>query len=176
MRYLRLLILSFVLLFLVVFGISMFIPSNVRISKAINVKAEPTAIWTQVDDMRKWPEWNPFFAGVDKSAITELDTTAGRLRSMRVNGTDISWDQVEASERIAAMRRPGRKPVMNGWKCMQLQGSDSTTVQWYMDFKLSWYPWEKFSSLLFEKSYGPQMEKGLANLKKIAESDLSSIN
>jgi hypothetical protein len=35
-----------------------------------------------------------------------------------------------------------------------------------MDFKLRWYPWEKFSSLLLEKRYGPVMEQGLAKLKK----------
>ena len=176
MRYLRLLIGSFIFLFLVVFGISLFIPSNVRISRAINMKAGPEAVWKQVDDMRRWPTWNPFFAGVDPSAIIELDTTGNQLRAMRVNGTDISWQQSGKNERIAAMNRPGRKPVLNGWKSMQIAGSDSTTVQWYMDFKLSWYPWEKFSSLLFERSYGSQMELGLTNLKKIAESDLSSIN
>ena len=138
------------------------------------MKASSTVIWSQVDDMRKWKEWNPFFKGVEPSAITEIDTTGGILKSMRVNGTDIGWEKIVADERIAAMRREGRNPVFNGWKCMQIAGSDSTTVQWYMDFHLSWYPWEKFASLLFERSYGPQMEKGLSDLKKIAESDLSS--
>jgi hypothetical protein len=38
-----------------------------------------------------------------------------------------------------------------------------------MDFRLRWYPWEKFSSLLFEKQYGTQMEAGLESLKQLAE-------
>jgi len=49
-------------------------------------------------------------------------------------------------------------------------------VQWWMDFKLRWYPWEKFSSLFFENIYGAQMEKGLDNLKRLAEANRSSIN
>jgi hypothetical protein len=38
-----------------------------------------------------------------------------------------------------------------------------------MDFHLRWYPWEKFASLLLEKSYGPRMEQGLATLKRLVE-------
>jgi hypothetical protein len=45
-----------------------------------------------------------------------------------------------------------------------------------MDFRLRWYPWEKFSSLLFEKSYGLTMEKGLNNIKKLSEADRTSSN
>jgi hypothetical protein len=40
-----------------------------------------------------------------------------------------------------------------------------------MDFHLRWYPWEKFGSLLLEKSYGTKMEMGLMSLKKLAETD-----
>jgi hypothetical protein len=38
-----------------------------------------------------------------------------------------------------------------------------------MDFRLSWYPWEKFSSLFYEKTYGAMMERGLNDLKKRLE-------
>jgi len=61
-----------------------------------------------------------------------------------------------------------QKKVVTGWNI--LPDRDSTvTVQWYMDFTLRWYPWEKFSSILFEKQYGPQMEQGLARLKNLLE-------
>jgi hypothetical protein len=45
-----------------------------------------------------------------------------------------------------------------------------------MDFHLRWYPWEKFASLLFEQSYGPKMEQGLGNIKKMVEADRTSFN
>jgi Polyketide cyclase / dehydrase and lipid transport len=170
-RILRLFIISFVLLFLLVSAISLFVPSRVRISKAINVKASPAAAWQQIDDMGKWKQWNPFFANVPAELISGMDTSQGRLNAMTVNGTTIRWIQREPGERIAAMERVGRQPVQNGWKCMEIPGADSTTIQWYMDFNLKWYPWEKLGSLLFEKSYGPKMEQGLTNLKKILEAD-----
>jgi hypothetical protein len=57
-----------------------------------------------------------------------------------------------------------------GWNVFSGTPGQPVTVQWYIDFHLRWYPWEKFSSLLLEKSYGPKMEKGLTDLKRIVES------
>ena len=67
------------------------------------------------------------------------------------------------------MQKKGFRPIVTGWNAITHQSTDSTTVQWYIDFQLRWYPWEKFSSLLFEKNYGVRMEEGLSNLKKLAE-------
>jgi hypothetical protein len=66
--------------------------------------------------------------------------------------------------------------VINGWKVIEHANSDSLTVQWYMDTQLRWYPWEKFASLLFDKSHGATMEQGLGKLKKVLQSDRSSLN
>jgi hypothetical protein len=56
-----------------------------------------------------------------------------------------------------------------GWIIYNSSIPNTVTVQWYMDIHLKWYPWEKFSSLLLEKRYGPTLEKGLENLKKQLE-------
>ena len=84
-------------------------------------------------------------------------------------GGTIQWRKkaVTDSSVVYYLAGAGSKKVDNGWNLVREQGS--LTVQWYMDFKLRWYPWEKFSSLLFEKQYGTQMEIGLAKLKRLAE-------
>lgn len=176
MRCIKLLLISFILLFIVVMSISLFIPSRVRISRAVNMRSPATAIWKQVDDMRNWKDWNPFFMQLDFSTIEKADSSGGTLRSMLVQGTEIKWQEIKPDEHIASFQKGDRKPVYNGWNVIAHGSSDSTTVQWYMDFHLSWYPWEKFASLAFDRSYGPQMEQGLSNLKKITETDLSSRN
>ena len=38
-----------------------------------------------------------------------------------------------------------------------------------MGFHLRWYPWEKFTSFMFERIYNPQLQKGLDNLKTFLE-------
>jgi hypothetical protein len=169
MKFLRLLIISAVLLFAVVTAMSFLIPFNVRISRAVNIHATPAVIWEYVDDMHNWQSWNPFFGKHLQSQPQFTDTSGGMATSMEIGGTTIRWKEKAADKKIAVMQKEGFKPIVNGWNAITHKGSDSTTVQWYMDFRLRWYPWEKFSSLLFEKNYGARMEQGLTNLKKLAE-------
>jgi hypothetical protein len=66
-------------------------------------------------------------------------------------------------------QQQGKNPVLNSWQLHRFPASDSITLQWYMDFKLQWYPWQKFSSLFYENTYGNLMEQGLKNIKIITE-------
>lgn len=49
------------------------------------------------------------------------------------------------------------------------ESANITVVQWYYDFKLKWYPWEKFGSITFDQQLGPVMERSLNKLKKLVE-------
>ena len=80
------------------------------------------------------------------------------------------------NDEVIAEIRSGENKIKSGWKTISYPHTDSTTLQWYMDFHLRWYPWEKFRSLLFEPTYGPRMEKGLNNIKKLVEADRASFN
>jgi len=42
-------------------------------------------------------------------------------------------------------------------------------VQWYFDFHLDWYPWQKFQSIIYDKQLGIPMENSLQQLKQIVE-------
>jgi hypothetical protein len=170
-RFVRLFIISIICLFAIVTAVSFFIPSRVRISKAINVKASPASIWLQIDDMGRWKNWNSFFSDVDPADIQRIDSSDGKITGMTIRGTSVSWEKQTPGQRIAAMSREGRAPVLNSWSVLEIEGADSTAVQWYMDFHPKWYPWEKFASLMLEKTYGPRMEKSLGELKKLVEVD-----
>lgn len=120
---------------------SLFIPSHIRISKATDINVSKELIMAQVSDTANWRNWYP---GADtvkvKSEISGI--------------TDSSL----------VINRKGRSE--SGFVFHNSGFTGTTTVQWYMDVQLRWYPWEKFSSLLLEKRYGPLMEKGLDNLKR----------
>jgi hypothetical protein len=162
MRIIKLALLSFTILFLLVTGISLFVPSHVRISKAINVKANNDTIMAQLADATQWKNWYP---GMDSAKPFYVE---GKIKGAVLNEQTHSYivitqqtkDEVQAELVTSKIR-----PVINVWKTIHYTVSDSTTVQWYMEFNLRWYPWEKFASLLFENSYGQQMEQGLTNLK-----------
>jgi hypothetical protein len=71
------------------------------------------------------------------------------------------------------MKKDEGRPVLNGFKFIKHAQGDSVTLQWFMDFRLRWYPWEKFRSLFYENIYGVQMEQGLGNLKELSNAGRS---
>ena len=80
-------------------------------------------------------------------------------------GTNISITEKKENEISVEFNSLNKKTITSTWQAIPYTQSDSVTLQWYLHFKLRWYPWEKFGSLLYEKSYGQQMETGLQNLK-----------
>ena len=145
MRIIKLGLISVIAFAILVTIFSLFFPSKVRISKAIDINANAETVLQQLKDTTNWKNWYP---GAD---------SAGVLPHI----TSITDSSVTANSNL----QNGRKGI-TGWNIYGSSVPNTVTVQWYMDFKLRWYPWEKFSGMLFEKRYGPMMEKGLENLKK----------
>ena len=167
MKLIKLAILSVVLLFAVVLAISLFIPSHVRISRAINLRPSADSVLGKINDLNKWKEWYP---GFDTMNIEPVSIKDNHLVSAKLQKTTTVTIMVDKKDEVLAEFRSGNKnPVIGAWKMLSYNQTDSLTLQWYFDFKIKWYPWEKFFSLAYDKMYGTQMETGLTNLKKIAE-------
>ena len=141
-------LISIVFFSLMITLISLFFPSKVRISKAIDINSSPEKLMVLLRDTTQWKKWYP---GADSAQLLPEITTL-----------------TDSSVVAVTMMQNGRKGV-TGWNIYGSSFPNTITLQWYMDFKLGWLPWEKFFGLLFEKRYGPMMEKGLENLKKSLE-------
>jgi hypothetical protein len=149
MRIIKLGLISFVFIFLLITLISLLFPSQIRLSRATNLPNEKERIFSLI---QKEATWHPAYQdSASSKAITAMN------RKM-VSQSDSTY--------VIQLQQEGRRPVKSGWQVYGTPQSDSLTLQWYMDFSLSWYPWEKFSSLFYERTYGTMMEKGLANLKE----------
>jgi hypothetical protein len=111
---------------------------------------------SNLSDPVKWKRWYP----------------GGDSLEIRFAITDIT-DSTIISHKVG----PFSRDMISGWNVYSTTRPNIYTVQWYMDFHLGWWPWDKFSGLLLEKRNGPAMEKGLDKLKKIMEqTDTTSIN
>lgn len=173
MKIIRLAILSFVFLFLVVLVISLFIPSHIRISRAKEIYAPASSVHAMLADPSAWQDWYP---NLDSATLySENGKTAG-VESTKTGYRKLRLDGVSDTAISTMYIVEGREPVSSGWTLHagKAGSQELVTVQWYMDFNLRWYPWEKFASLVFEKSYGPMMETGLTRLKSLAEGNRSS--
>ncbi|HEV8285800.1 MAG TPA: SRPBCC family protein [Chitinophagaceae bacterium] len=154
-------ILSIIFFLVIVSIISLFIPSHVRISRVVQINHSKEMVMSRINDPVEWKNWYP---GADSAKLFyENGIAKGIILNERKHQNLIITSKKD-HEVMAIYTMPNRK-VSTGWQIAPAIGSNSVTVQWYMDFHLHWYPWEKFSSFMFEKVYGPQMEAGLKNLK-----------
>ena len=155
LRPIRFIIVGIILLFLVSLGVSLLIPSHVKISKAIDIRAEKDSVYKLLVNQENWHLWNPLFS----------DSNYGN--SKRIIVTPITLND---SLLLFRFDQAGSKPVFNGWHIYK-GAATGVTLQWYMDFTLKWYPCEKFKSLFFENTFGVMMEQGLKNLKNRTETN-----
>lgn len=164
MRIVKLAIISIIFFSILITGISLFFPSHIRISKAMDITASKDSLMNRIADVTKWKSWYP---GADTSAYFVED---GKIKGIRT-GNDQALLIREINDSAVLTKNVGThsKSGSSGWNIFPGSSPNSFTVQWYMDFRLRWYPWEKFSSLLLEKRYGPMMEKGLERLKALLE-------
>jgi len=161
MRLIKLALISAVLLFMVVLGISLLIPSEVRISRAINISADKDSIMTVLADLRQWRHWNVL---VNDSSVTNPQYDYKVFHSDQLQ---IEMWSAKADTLQSLWRQQNGKEIVSGFT-FHTQ-NNVTVVQWYFDFHLRWYPWEKFSSIIFDKQLGPPMERSLNNLKEMVE-------
>lgn len=173
MRLIKLSIISIVILFSLVTAMSLFIPSKIRISKAVDIISSKENVMLQIANPIFWKYW---FPGADSLELLYIEGEAKGIVVDSYAHRSIFIREKNDSSVIAVYQGVGGKEILNGWRIITGNSMDFVTVQWWMDFKLRWYPWEKFSSLFFENIYGVQMEKGLDNLKRLVETNRSSIN
>jgi len=163
MKIVKLVLISAVILFLLITALSLLLPSHVRISRALDIPAPKEKILPLISDLKQWHKWNRFVIMGDSMLefrLTSTDTTlsAGHvgIRLQKKDGDTIvtTWTQnnIQSSSHIVC-----------------LPGQGYTTVQWYFDFHLKWYPWEKFQSIIYDKQLGPEMEASLENLRSLSE-------
>jgi hypothetical protein len=164
MRVIKLGIISIIVFSILITGISLFFPSHVRISKAIDITTGKDSLMNQISDAANWRNWYP---GADTLPLFFIEGKVKGIQTDSMQGLIIT--EVNDSSVLAMNAGPGSKKGKSGWNIFPGRTPNSFTVQWYMDFHLRWYPWEKFSSLLLEKRYGALMEQGLAKLKALLE-------
>jgi len=142
MRVVKLSIISVIVIFLILLLISLMIPSTVRTSRAINIEAPESVIYPFLGDTMNWSKWNELKN--DKIQVTLLPSDSNFIKS--------EWTY-------------GNRTIRSFYRVERL--GDVTVVQWFFEFPLKWYPWEKFGSIIFEKQFGPPMEQSLINLKNL---------
>jgi Polyketide cyclase / dehydrase and lipid transport len=164
MRLLRLVLISFIVLFLVTTFVFALFPSHIRISRVILIPASKEKLASFIGDFRTWNQWNQFTIDSSLTHKTISDPSAGKgawLQSDQERVTMLTGGP--DSIRCRWTQTNGRS-FGGGFNILPMDANNST-VEWYFDFYFKWYPWEKMGSMFYDKQLGPIMEKSLITLK-----------
>lgn len=147
MRFIKLIGISFVAFFLLLTAFTSLIPSEIRISRAVDIQAGKEMVLPLLKEDKKWNRW------------IQDSTRVIRIHPIITN------DSLIRAEWTA-----GNKTFNSSYALYEVK-EGTVTVQWYFDMKLSWYPWDKLGSIVYDKQMGPVMEESLGKLKQLVESN-----
>jgi len=163
MRIIKLGLISVLVLFGIVTGIASLLPSHVRISRAVDIDARRAAIYPKLAELKAWEGWNEF--------IRLYPNKHWEADKLEADGITITVQQNTDSLVTAEWMQPSGTRFSSGYHIISYAPDSSRcTVQWYFDFHVGWYPWQKFQSIEYDQQFGPVMEKSLQNLQQQVQS------
>ena len=159
MRYLKLVIGSVLILFLLMTGIGLLMPSSVSVVRFVNINAPVDSVRYYTDNIKNWKLW---LSGIDSSQYKIISNHQIQLGSYKIDVIEenskhiiTSWKNQNNKEQISTMQL--------------LNSNNLTLINWSLKQENGWLPWNRIGGMLHDKIYGPSMEASLNKLKQIIE-------
>jgi uncharacterized protein YndB with AHSA1/START domain len=153
-------------------------PAKFRIERSLAVAAPPERVFVHVNDFRKWEAWSPW----EKMDPTMKKTFAGAAEG---EGSIYSWVgtskvgegrmtiEKSSAPALVALKIEFFKPwqATNATTFSFVPEGDRTKVTWAMEGENRTFAAKAFATVMnMDKMVGKDFEKGLANLRSLAES------
>lgn len=167
MRFIKLAVFSAVVLFFIITAIGLLLPSTVKVSRTISINASHDTTYHYINDVKYWKLW---MQGAEENTITFLSSrTAGIGTVAKIGTNQVSIEKSIPTFVETKWKGESGSVQTGGFNIIADSTNQSTTVNWYFEQHLSWYPWERLASITNEKILGPTMEQSLDNLKQLLE-------
>lgn len=148
---------SALLLSVLVTAISLLFPSTVIVSRAIEVKSTSEKIAFYAADLNQWSAWMSDWKQNEvrlQNDTAFIGTQLIHFESKTDTSVNYQW--------VAK----GQAPYVVKIEWFPLE-KGNYVIHWTFEQQVSWYPWEKFQTLLNEKLLGGKMEMELQNLQGV---------
>jgi uncharacterized protein YndB with AHSA1/START domain len=173
LRGLFLILLGLVALFLVT---GVFLPQSAHVERSMTTTASPATVYGLVDGFKRFNEWSPW-ARLDpatKYTYSGPETGVGaRMEWVSANPDVGSGSQevidVEPGRRVTNKLDFGMDNPTTATISLVPEGT-GTRVTWTLDTDFSGSLLGRYFGLALDRMVGPDYEKGLAQLKAVAES------
>jgi hypothetical protein len=162
---------SILIIFIVIFLLSLLLPSKVTVAKSVLINAPKMRVHQQVDDFQNWKNWYPAFQGEN---IIINPPKPGIIKSVSLNdnkGKELQFDLIKSKADTLDINLKNQSSTKIDYQFILSTHSDGQTqITWNVNTTMKWYPWEKAKGIFLDKVSGPQYEAALTNLKKAVES------
>ncbi len=174
-------IVLWLLVIVVIIGlIGFFLPKNVSVDRSIAINAEPAVVYNLVNDLKTYDEWMPWNKRDPQMTKEFGPKTVGEGAWYKWNSKDKNVgtgkltivESVPSQKVTTSLEFAGYDPTEGGWD-MKPNGN-GTEVRWFMNTNMGNNPFSRWMGLMMNQMVGPEFEKGLQDLKRIAEEKASS--
>jgi Polyketide cyclase / dehydrase and lipid transport len=159
--------------------IGLVIPSSVKISRGIIVDADSLKVYAELSNVKDWGKWMPWVTADEGALVQTSPVTNERGAYFTWKGLNLKSSGtitlLSLSPNLIATKYElkNMNDSEGGFRIRSLPNNLSQTeVQWFMEYKLKWYPWERFYGIFMDHIIGPSFDKGLQELKNYLENDL----
>ena len=176
MRLIKMFLFVLIGLFAVITIIGLFIPSSVKISRGIIVSVDSSKVYNELSDVKNWNKWLPWItadsgAVVQLSAVTDKPGAYFRWKGVKLNSAGtITIQTMNPGEILLLHELKDMNKADGGFRIRSTGANNNVTeVLWYMEYKLKWYPWERFFGIFTDRIIGSAFDKGLEQFKNYIE-------
>ena len=175
MKALRKIILIALLIPVALVMVSLFLPSRYHVERSVKMRAKPSAIFSQINTLKQWPEWTAW------TLVKYPDMKVSFTGPEAGEGAVYSWEGKSSGQGTLKLTRsdPDKsiaydldfergKYLSKGIIAIEPAG-DSVKVSWSNEGDLGWNPVSRFFGLFMDKMMGPDFEEGLRNLQQRVE-------
>lgn len=165
-------------IFLCVF--TFFLPRHVTLARGAEIRVSRDSLQAFLEDLQQLPRWCTWM-GAD-SVVTRKFIPASPGHEATVvwypNGQPENKNLISILQSVPGSVRlyyqfRSLLPASGGFT-LTSKGKDLTFVEWTMEVKLRWYPWEKLSGIAMDKVWGSSMSQSLKQLKVVFKDTTSN--
>ncbi|HEY4060871.1 MAG TPA: SRPBCC family protein [Puia sp.] len=168
MRFVKLFVLSVIVLFVVLTALSLLFPSHMRVSRGINVAVSRERVYATVSDLQTWGQWNYFIRNTPLTGKSISTPSAGKGAVLRSDQLVITEENSTLEVVSFDWNQLKGRGFKGGFNMLRFR-PDSLAIQYWFDFNFRWYPWEKLGIFVYDRQWGPVMQESLDSLKLYLE-------
>lgn len=167
-RWIRFGLFVLISMFAVFTLLSLLFPSDIRVSRVVNVASSREDLYSAVSDLKSWKEWNGMVDPQILSHIRYSSPSTGAGAYLQSDQLRIDEKQADTAGVLLSWNLTNGKQFVGGFQFLAVN-PDSITVQWWFDLHFRWYPWEKLGVFVYDRKLGPVMEESLVKLARYVE-------